>query len=71
MTDPYAATTEDGSPRVFVGVHRPTLESILALKGNVFHQGVMYQTVQGLRAAWQEGVFDRAMYRDMEEVSHV
>lgn len=62
--DCFAPTMEDGTPRVFIGTHRPLFDPP---RGYVRCScGATLQTVDGVRDHWQLGHFDRPMYRDPE-----
>ena len=74
MTDVFSPTMPDGTPRVFIGVHRrPPITGHAALVvGDGFPQCGRYYTREEHRAAWDRGDFDVAMYRDppLDEPCH-
>ncbi len=57
----FEATNEDGTPRVFAGMHRPPL---IQPQGYVCCScGSILQTQQMLMDHWQMGHFDSPLYR--------
>ena len=55
----------NGSPREFVGMHRPPWDEVAGWRGYVSCScGSMLTTVPQTREHWQLGHFDRPLYRD-------
>ena len=61
----FEAIEKDGSPRKFVGMHRPTYESLVSSSVDwtvmELPNGQMVYRNQ-VRGHWLEGVFDRPLY---------
>jgi hypothetical protein len=62
----FEATDEDGSPRLYVGMHRPPMMS--SPGGYIMCScAQVLQTVDQYRDHWQQGHFDQPMYEVKEE----
>jgi hypothetical protein len=66
MNEWFKHEMEDGTPRVFIGVHRPPLGKFLGKGASVVITpggGTLY-SVNQVRDAWNAGTWDIPMYRD-------